>query len=111
MQQDFLYSLMQIKQGKETSKDYDRIRDFYNFITTQLVKESQYAEELNEVSGGANHPAYTHFINHTVVKGDNLHSIARLYGSDWRSIYNANRDKIKDPDLIQNGWVLRVPVV
>lgn len=68
-------------------------------------------EELNEVSGGTNHPAYTHFINHTVVKGDNLHSIARLYGSDWRSIYNANRDKIKDPDLIQNGWVLRVPVV
>lgn len=68
-------------------------------------------EELNEVSGGANHPAYTRFIMHTVVKGDNLHSIARLYGSDWRSIYDANRDKIKNPDLIQNGWVLRVPVV
>ncbi len=48
MQQDFIYSLMQIKQGKESQKDYERIRDFYNFITIQLVKESQYSEELDE---------------------------------------------------------------
>ena len=48
MQQDFLYSLMQIKQEKETPKDYERIRDFYNFITKQLIEESQYSEELDE---------------------------------------------------------------
>lgn len=71
-------------------------------------------DELNleDVDGGAaKHPAYTHFIMHTVVRGDNLHSIAKIYGSDWYSIYLANRDKIKDKNLIRDGWVLRVPVV
>lgn len=48
MQQDFIYSLMQIKQGKENQKDYERIKDFYNFITKQLIEESQYSEELDE---------------------------------------------------------------
>lgn len=27
----------------------------------------------------------------------------------WRKIYNANRDLIKNPDLIRPGWVIRIP--
>jgi len=27
----------------------------------------------------------------------------------WRKIYNANRDRIKNPDLIRPGWVIRIP--
>ncbi|MFA5519639.1 MAG: LysM peptidoglycan-binding domain-containing protein [Spirochaetota bacterium] len=27
----------------------------------------------------------------------------------WRKIYNANRDRIKNPDLIKPGWVIRIP--
>jgi len=27
----------------------------------------------------------------------------------WKKIYNANRDKIKNPDLIRPGWILRIP--
>lgn len=50
--------------------------------------------------------------SYTVVAGDSLSKIAqRHYGaaSKWRVIYEANRDKIKDPDLIHPGQVLTMP--
>lgn len=45
-----------------------------------------------------------------VVSGDYLIKIARKLGiSDWRTIYNANKDKIKNPNLIYPGQVLIIP--
>lgn len=44
-----------------------------------------------------------------VVSGDNLSKIGKRYGVGWKEIYEANRDKIKDPDLIQPGWKLKIP--
>jgi nucleoid-associated protein YgaU len=44
-----------------------------------------------------------------VVSGDSLSKIGQRYGIDWKEIYEANRDKIKDPDLIQPGWKLKIP--
>jgi nucleoid-associated protein YgaU len=49
---------------------------------------------------------------YTVVSGDSLSKIAkREYGdaNKWRAIFEANRDKIKDPDLIHPGQVLTIP--
>jgi nucleoid-associated protein YgaU len=49
---------------------------------------------------------------YVVQKGDSLSKIAKqFYGntSDWRRIYDANRDRIKDPDEIQPGWKLTIP--
>ena len=49
---------------------------------------------------------------YTVVSGDTLSKIAkREYGSaeKWHAIYEANRDKIKNPDLIHPGQVLTLP--
>lgn len=44
-----------------------------------------------------------------VVSGDSLSKIGRKYGVEWRDIYEANRGLIKDPDLIQPGWKLKIP--
>jgi nucleoid-associated protein YgaU len=47
-----------------------------------------------------------------VQKGDSLSKIAkREYGDaqQWRRIFEANRDQIKDPDLIHPGQKLRIP--
>jgi nucleoid-associated protein YgaU len=47
-----------------------------------------------------------------VVAGDSLSKIAkREYGdaSKWHRIFEANRDKIQNPDLIQPGQVLNLP--
>ena len=44
-----------------------------------------------------------------VVKGDSLSKIGQKYGVPWKEIFEANRDQIKDPDLIQPGWKLKIP--
>jgi nucleoid-associated protein YgaU len=49
---------------------------------------------------------------YTVRSGDSLSAIAkREYGdaSAWRRIFEANRDQIKDPDLIHPGQELKIP--
>lgn len=50
--------------------------------------------------------------SYTVVKGDCLWNIAKKYygnGSKYTEIYNANQDKIKNPNLIYPGQVLTIP--
>lgn len=50
---------------------------------------------------------------YTVVRGDCLWNIAKKFygnGSQYTKIYNANRDKIKNPNLIYPGQVLTIPV-
>lgn len=44
-----------------------------------------------------------------VVKGDNLSKIGKRYGLSWKEIYEANKNIISDPDLIQPGWKLKIP--
>jgi LysM repeat protein len=47
---------------------------------------------------------------YVVKSGDNLSKIAKKYpGLSWKDIYEANKDKIKNPDLIQPGWELKIP--
>ena len=49
---------------------------------------------------------------YTVVRGDSLWAIARKYygnGKQYTKIYNANRNKIKNPSLIYPGQVLVIP--
>jgi nucleoid-associated protein YgaU len=45
-----------------------------------------------------------------VKSGDNLSKIAAKFGGiTWKDIFEANRDKIKDPDKIFPGQVLKIP--
>ena len=44
-----------------------------------------------------------------VVKGDNLSKIGKKFGIAWKDIYEANRNVISNPDLIQPGWKLKIP--
>jgi nucleoid-associated protein YgaU len=49
---------------------------------------------------------------YTVVAGDSLSKIAKkLYGdaAQWKRIFEANRDTVKNPDLIHPGQVLTIP--
>jgi nucleoid-associated protein YgaU len=49
---------------------------------------------------------------YTVKRGDTLWAIAKKYygsGAKYPTIYNANKNKIKNPNVIQVGWVLVIP--
>ena len=49
---------------------------------------------------------------HVVKPGETLYAIARQYygdGRQWRKIYQANQQSIKDPDKIEVGLKLSIP--
>jgi nucleoid-associated protein YgaU len=49
---------------------------------------------------------------YTVVSGDSLSKIAKRFYGDanaYQKIFEANRDKLTDPDRIQVGQVLTIP--
>lgn len=55
-----------------------------------------------EVEGGG-------YEEYTVVSGDSLSKIASHWGTNWKQIWDANRDQLKDPNKIYPGQVLKIP--
>ena len=75
--------------------------------------------DFSDVSGGSSSEAMTREESqdssqtYTVVAGDSLSKISKhFYGdaSKWKGIWEANKEQIKNPDLIQIGQVLRIPM-
>lgn len=72
------------------------------------VQSGSSSTEPSQPSTSSNNGSRTY----VVVKGDSLSAIAkREYGDakEWRRIFDANRDIIKDPELIYPGQTLRLP--
>lgn len=46
---------------------------------------------------------------YVVESGDSLSKIAAKYGIQWKAIWDANRDTLKDPDKIYPGQELKIP--
>jgi len=55
-----------------------------------------------EVEGGG-------FEEYTVQPGDSLSKIAKNWDTNWKQIWDANRDTVSNPDLIHPGQVLKIP--
>jgi len=65
--------------------------------------------DFSNVKSGASSTATRIYV---VVSGDSLSKIAkREYGdaNKWKQIFEANRDIIKDPNLIHPGQKLKLP--
>lgn len=70
--------------------------------------------DFSDVQGGASSsaPSQATHRTYTVAKGDSLSAIAKhQYGdaAKWKLIFEANKDQIKNPDLIYPGQVLEIP--
>ena len=87
-------------------KEYKKIKTKQATITIKeviVVKETTRETKAPESSSGN---------THIVQRGENLWDIAKRYygdGSQYNKIYNANKDKIKDPNRIYAGLVLTIP--
>ncbi len=67
--------------------------------------------DFSDVTGGASSTA-SESQEYTVVSGDTLSKIAKRFYGDaklWRTIHEANKELIKNPDLIKVGWTLTIP--
>lgn len=76
----------------------------YNEISVYIPSSSSSSSSSN--SNSSNNRYYS------VVKGDNLWNISKKYygkGSDWPKIADANKNLIKNPNLIYPGWNLLIP--
>jgi nucleoid-associated protein YgaU len=70
---------------------------------------SQDIPDFSNVQGGSSSTATKIY---EVVSGDSLSKIAkREYGNanEWKRIYEANQDILKDPDKIYPGQKLKIP--
>ncbi len=76
--------------------EYERLDP--DFRSGDLVLD---VTDSSAAGGGAN--------TYTVESGDNLSKIGAKYGITWKAIYDANRDIIKDPDMIHPGQELKIP--
>lgn len=84
-------------------KEYKKIKTKKATVTVATVQPTTRETKSAESSSGK---------TYTVVKGDCLWNIAKKFygnGSQYTKIYNANKDKIKNPNLIYVGQVLTIP--
>jgi len=69
--------------------------------------------DFSDVEGGSSSTAPAPSgRSYTVVKGDSLSKIAKQFYGDaqkWPKMYEANRDEIKNPDLIYPGQTFTIP--
>jgi nucleoid-associated protein YgaU len=66
-------------------------------------------DEVKEAGGSDQYDATQY---HEVVKGDTLWKIAEKYYGDgnlYKDIFEANKDILKDPNMIKIGQKLRIP--
>jgi len=70
------------------------------------------APDFSNVQSGSSTSPGAGEQTYTVASGDTLSKIAKkFYGNAnaWNTIFQANKDQIKNPDMIHPGQVLKIP--
>lgn len=102
-----------------TSKEEGGVLKVNGTVTTQYEKNLVW-DKIKAVGGeGAKDIAAdikvsntSYFHLHKVAKGENLSVIAKKYlgnANKYMDVFNANKDILKNPDLIQIGQELKIP--
>lgn len=82
-------------------------------VSTSDDEPTATVEEVRETTNSPE-PSENSVVTYTVVKGDSLWNIAKKYygnGSKYTVIYEANKDKIRNPNSISIGQVLTIPAL
>ncbi len=120
--------LAQVLSGQDTerqaalAKYSDALNQVRNELTQAQGEVARLTAERNdlterstaEINALKNALAEAQERKYVVKPGDTLSGIAKSVYGDWRhwqDIFEANKDQIKNPDLIQVGWELRLPKI
>lgn len=89
-------------------------RDYGTKLCKIVSDEDEVAVSVEESRETENSPRPTVIRKYTTSEGDSLWNIAKLYygdGSKMSHIYVENRDLVKNPNYIEAGVVLTIPVL
>jgi nucleoid-associated protein YgaU len=99
--------------GKEPEKKSGVRPDFSDASSGSTSPNARRADFSDVTSGeSTSAPAASTGRTYTVKSGDSLSKIAKAhYGdaSEWKRIFEANKDKINNPDLIHPGQEFTIP--
>ncbi|MDH6305019.1 LysM repeat protein [Parabacteroides sp. PF5-5] len=88
--------------GEATAMVKDQLWKIYDEIDPDM-RAADMVLKIEVVEGGEE--------IYEIKKGDNLSKIAKKYpGMTWQKIYEANKDQIKDPNLIHPGQKIIIPL-
>jgi nucleoid-associated protein YgaU len=93
-------SALHIEGSASSAEDKQRLWDEYARIDPNY-RSGDLVMNISAPEAAAN--------TYTVVSGDSLSKIGAKYGVSWQKIFEANRDKLSDPDKIQPGQELTIP--
>ncbi|SHM31799.1 LysM domain-containing protein [Chitinophaga jiangningensis] len=89
--------------GATTAAVKDQLWDTYEKLDPEM-RSADVVMNLKATDAAAEEKIYE------VKSGDNLSKIAKNYpGVSWKDIFEANKDQIKDPNLIHPGQKLKIP--
>ena len=98
--------VLHIEGNAPSAEAKQQIWDEYNRIDPDFRSNDLVLNIGVSAEGAPSDAAHTY----TVESGDSLSKIGSKYGIPWKAIFDANRDIIKDPDLIHPGQELKIPV-
>lgn len=117
--EDFLDANNVFKRTKsnETSGNYNGFNTpnvnetpINNNVTNEVTLDNNSNQpgniEVLDVNSTSNNTSGTNSNTYVIKEGDSLYSV---FGDKWRDVYNANKDKISDPNSIGVGLVLDIP--
>ncbi|NDW09452.1 LysM peptidoglycan-binding domain-containing protein [Dysgonomonas sp. 520] len=88
--------------GAAAASVKDQIWKIYDEIDPDM-RAGDLVLKIDVVAGGEE--------TYEVKAGDNLSKIAAKYpGMTWQKIFEANKDQLKNPDMIHPGQKLRIPL-
>jgi nucleoid-associated protein YgaU len=96
--------------GNKDKPDFSDVESGNSSV--EAGKSANDKPDFSDVQSGSSSTAGGGDRIYIVRSGDSLSKIAqREYGDGqkWRRIFEANQDKIKDPDLIHPGQELKIP--
>ena len=114
-EQEALQSLEECRtQLAQLNKEISKLENLKDSLRAESQKLDEEISALEVENGELKAEIAKYPSEYTVEPGDCLYKIAGkryIYNNPraWPRIYRANRDLIKDPNLIYPGWVLKIP--